>query len=96
MQGAGVYQQQMRMHSPRDSEENVTGIVNGETSDRKIIDHEKDREIGVDESGEIQDCEIMFFERGRKAPFSYIEKRVWLCKVEMKIIWKEIPRNKSE
>jgi len=48
----------MRMHSPGNSEENVIGIMNGETSNREIIDHEKDREILIHKSGEIQDHEI--------------------------------------
>jgi hypothetical protein len=36
----------------------MTSIVNGETSDREIIDHEKNRETLIHKSGEIQNHEI--------------------------------------
>ena len=53
----------MRMYSSGDSEEDMIGVVNGETSDRKIIDHEKDRETLIHKGGKIQDHEIIVFER---------------------------------
>lgn len=43
----------MRVYSSGDSKKNMTGIVNGETSDRKIIDHEKDRETLIHKGSEI-------------------------------------------
>ena len=57
----GLHQPQKRMHSSGDSEEDMTGIVNGETSDREVIDHEKDRETLIHKGSEIQDHEINYF-----------------------------------
>lgn len=51
----------MRVHSSGDSEKNMTSIVNGETSNRKVIDHEKNRETLIHKSSEIQDYEINLF-----------------------------------